>query len=499
MSLPITWDQVTKTLSKYHPKQIQPFTSLADEVSFICPVCGNTFSCVARQIWVKTRNSCGCLFKNRAGRRSEVTYGMVRAKLNNLELLGDYPDSKRVKNINKPGAHQFKCKCGKIFGDKTQLKGVYSGNTTSCGCVKIEKTKEANTLRRGKPITVKQRAVIEAKFAITKEQLNKVLDPGMVLNVSCDPMSTREPVECKCRCGRTFTARAADIARGFTQTCGCIKSMIELNLYDYVRSLVPDVIHNDRKAIAPKEIDVFIPSKKIAIELDGLYWHSEERLGVAAKRASQEKVNLIQAAGLTSLILYEDEWRDKREACEWLIKALLGLKEKVFARNCTVVKDGKDFIEKYHLQGTGRATVTLGLAYNGEIAAGASWAPVVASPGTWELTRYCVGPTAILGGLGKLLAAFRRLYPGPIITFSDNRFGTGRLYEATGFVKVGVVEPRYFYFQRHKAKRCHRFGFRKEELARRGWLQNNETEWECMQRMGYDRIWDAGKIKWFLK
>jgi hypothetical protein len=109
-----------------------------------------------------------------------------------------------------------------------------------------------------------------------------------------------------------------------------------------------------------------------------------------------------------------------------------------------------------------------------------------------------VGEMSIIGGLSKLLSAFKKTHAGDIITFSDNRFSTGHLYESTGFVQCGMVEPRYFYFKKSEGIRYHRFSFRKDELTKRGWLQEGETEWECMQRMGYDRVWDAGKIKWVL-
>lgn len=34
------------------------------------------------------------------------------------------------------------------------------------------------------------------------------------------------------------------------------------------------IIHNDRSIIKPKELDIYLPNKKLAIEYNGLYWHS---------------------------------------------------------------------------------------------------------------------------------------------------------------------------------------------------------------------------------
>lgn len=40
-----------------------------------------------------------------------------------------------------------------------------------------------------------------------------------------------------------------------------------------------EYIINDRKTIAPFELDIFIPTKRIGVEINGSYWHSEEMLG----------------------------------------------------------------------------------------------------------------------------------------------------------------------------------------------------------------------------
>jgi len=36
-----------------------------------------------------------------------------------------------------------------------------------------------------------------------------------------------------------------------------------------------DVVKKDRKILKPYELDIYIPAKHLAIEYDGLYWHSD--------------------------------------------------------------------------------------------------------------------------------------------------------------------------------------------------------------------------------
>ena len=60
--------------------------------------------------------------------------------------------------------------------------------------------------------------------------------------------------------------------------CGGGTSKSENEIYSYVCSLVgkENVIKKDRQILGKYELDIYVPSKKIAIEYDGLYWHSEE-------------------------------------------------------------------------------------------------------------------------------------------------------------------------------------------------------------------------------
>jgi DNA-binding CsgD family transcriptional regulator len=54
------------------------------------------------------------------------------------------------------------------------------------------------------------------------------------------------------------------------------KSCFEQQIVNFLRQdLNIDVILNTRKIIYPKEIDIFLPNYNIAIECNGLFWHSE--------------------------------------------------------------------------------------------------------------------------------------------------------------------------------------------------------------------------------
>jgi len=53
-------------------------------------------------------------------------------------------------------------------------------------------------------------------------------------------------------------------------------SQMERDLADFCRQYFPCLLTNNKEFIKPKEVDILIPEIKLAIEFNGLYWHSLE-------------------------------------------------------------------------------------------------------------------------------------------------------------------------------------------------------------------------------
>ena len=53
-------------------------------------------------------------------------------------------------------------------------------------------------------------------------------------------------------------------------------SIAETELSEFITSLNVDIVTNERTILNGKELDIYIPSHKIAIEYNVLYWHSEK-------------------------------------------------------------------------------------------------------------------------------------------------------------------------------------------------------------------------------
>lgn len=57
----------------------------------------------------------------------------------------------------------------------------------------------------------------------------------------------------------------------------------------YVKKYFPDAIENDRTVLSGKELDVYIPSRGVAIEYDGMFYHKEIRNDVLKNALCAEK------------------------------------------------------------------------------------------------------------------------------------------------------------------------------------------------------------------
>lgn len=329
------------------------------------------------------------------------------------------------------------------------------------------------------------------KVFTTKEEWET---PGVKkIRVACD------------KCGKS-TAKRADkplkVDELLCQKCAIAakSSRHEKEIANFVQSLGFEVERNNRRIFDGKEIDVWIPSKKLGIELNGLYWHSESKVG---KILHREKADLADELGITLLQFWDFEWDDKREIVQNIIKSKLGVFDrKIYARKCSVVDvspaDARNFCEESHLQGYANASIKLGLEFQGEIVSllTAGDARYNKADGK-EIIRFCNAPgTVVVGGFSKLL---KNVPSKTIVSFADRRISTGNVYTSNGFKLVESGAPCYWYFDKNKDSIYHRSKFMKHKLPTL--LEEFDpimTEVENMSANGYERVFDAGQLKFTL-
>jgi hypothetical protein len=264
---------------------------------------------------------------------------------------------------------------------------------------------------------------------------------------------------------------------------------------DYVCSLLDywGIVYERRYRKHRYEIDIFIPSKNIGIEIHGEYWHSIDVNPKGNKNYHFEKYREASSNGITLIQLFSTEV--KTEATKLLLKSKLGILERVYARNTEVSFEPKsdeivEFLNTYHPRGFVPSTYYITLRNQGELL---SVMTLLKAESELNLTRFS-SKLSVVGGFTKCLSLVKGQ---DILTFLDLRYSleSSNVYSKSGFDKVSFVEPDYMYF--FKGKLVHKFSMRKRQLLALGAI--GETESEMAESIKALRVYDAGKIKYILR
>lgn len=289
--------------------------------------------------------------------------------------------------------------------------------------------------------------------------------------------------------------------------CGNIMSNGETEIMELLKGL--GCQQRNRGILKGKEIDIFIPSLKLGIEYNGLFWHSED----SGKDNNYHINKLIECnkQGIRLIQIFEDEWINHREICESKLKQICGLNTnpKIYGRKCEIHEitdknEAYEFLDKNHIQGRTGFTVGLGAYYNSELVGVMTFKKE--KEGYWDLNRFATDINHQCVGIGgKLFKYFTRNYKcQEIKSFADRRWTTdpdNNLYTKLGFAFDSFVPPSYWYYNPRisKIERFHKFGFRKQHLNKQYGLPLTMTEREMTESLGYTRIWDCGLIKYIYR
>lgn len=214
-----------------------------------------------------------------------------------------------------------------------------------------------------------------------------------------------------------------------------VKYLLEIGVpYD-------DIKRRSRK-IGNIELDILVSSKNIAIEFNGDYWHTVDKVG---KKYHYNKSKICEDNNIRLIHVYEYQWNDpiKQLILKSIIKNALGLNEnKIYARKCVVkVLNGTDVVDFSNinsLHGHRNASVYLGLFYNDELVELMTFGhPFFARDKSidYEVIRSItkIGYT-VVGGMNKLFKYFINNYnPNKVLYYVDYNTHNGNSMANLGF------------------------------------------------------------------
>ena len=268
-------------------------------------------------------------------------------------------------------------------------------------------------------------------------------------------------------------------------------SYSEIELYN---SLQCDKRHNDRTLIYPLELDIVIDSIKLAIEYNGIYWHS------TLFKDHKYHINKTLACKEMGYQLFHIYETDDISIWKSMINNKLHLNTKIYARKCRIKQlnygDVNTFLKENHLQGECTSKINLGLFHEDKLVQVMTFnTPRFNKNYEYELIRLCsLKNYSVVGGASKLFNYFLKTFkPKSIISYANLRFSNGNIYKKLGFNCIGTSKPNYFYFKNGVLESRNKF--QKHKL--KGILETfdeQKTEEENMFDNGYLKIFDCGNL-----
>lgn len=474
---------------------------------------------------------------------NEIKNGKYNTFSENLYcyLYGEHSGCKECGNkckFNGIKYGYYEC-CSKKCSNKLKIKNINKKyNVKNISCLKFIKDKKKKTFNekygvdsvfKFKDVINKRNKTFKEKYdgyplknkeirlkINNKKKNNFINDCLNNIRIPCDiePLFdiesftniTDKNLKFKCKkCKSTFTDHLMWGSNPICKKCNP-NSLFENEIFDYLKyELKLNVEKNNRNVLNNLELDIFVKDYNIAIECDGLYWHSE--FYKKDKNYHLNKTKLCNEKNIRLIHIFEDEWLYKKEIVKNRLKHIFHKSEKtkIYARNCEIKeisnKDKNLFLEKYHIQGKDTSKIKIGAYHNNELVSVMTFGfyrkimNINKCDNEYELYRFCT-KYSISGIASKLFNYFLKKYnPNKIISYADRRWSNkNSFYEKLNFKLVSETYPNYWYIM--NGIRKHRYSYRKNNLKNILKIYNdNLSEVENLKNNKIYRIWDCGSFK----
>lgn len=235
-------------------------------------ICGNKTILKANQIVNGYVKSCGCLRSNRT--KEVLTKDLTDQKFGKLTVV------KKAGSCSNGVLWKCKCECGnETIVASSQLQ---SNKTKSCGCLQKE--------------IVSKRTLKD----LSGKHFGKLLVLGRDNDIYSASGHPRTVWKCLCECGNIISVAGAELRKGDTKSCGCLKSNLEYSITKYL--LHQNVYFesqkkfNDLKGIhnGLLSYDFYIPSYNLLIEAQGQQHYKPVKFGGQSDLLAKHKFECQQ-------------------------------------------------------------------------------------------------------------------------------------------------------------------------------------------------------------
>lgn len=286
-------------------------------------------------------------------------------------------------------------------------------------------------------------------------------------------------------------------------TCGSFKSgsIEQAKLFTLVKQHYCSAEQNNRKVLAPFEVDIWVPELNLGIEYHGIFWHSAKLISESDRQYHQKKYLLAKEKGI-KLIQIWSHWDETK--VKSLIAHHLHLDRRVFARQtrpAIIDKDvAKKFLNEHHLDNSIGGRISVGLFLGNELQMVAVFGKSRFSAGTELLRLSSRGGVTVVGGVSKIISFAKRVMNvDKIITFAKLELG-GTSYLKAGGIFLGYTPPAESWINLKTGRTLSRLAAQKHRLEYLlgEHFDKSKTGHKNLEDAGFRVFWSAGNAKFEL-
>lgn len=268
--------------------------------------------------------------------------------------------------------------------------------------------------------------------------------------------------------------------------CGCPKcvglvSKAEEEIKQFIlENFNIEILSNNRDILSDgKELDIYIPSLKVAFEYNGMIWHSE-RFGRNKDYHLNKTIDCLKQ-GIKLYHIYEYEWLNKKTAVKNNILQILRCAGNYSTNNdfnnkisLITEEEAKEFLDLFDVQGFTVSDLYVGCFIDKKLVSVLSLNKGKTKD-EWQITRFTTEYNSVSITIQrKLFSYFIENYkPLLIEAIVDRRWSNGELFEELGFQLIETLPVTFAYTR----------------------SPNEYLTALKIEREGFYKIWNCGYLK----
>lgn len=301
---------------------------------------------------------------------------------------------------------------------------------------------------------------------------------------------SKEKTWWECKKGHKFSTTPNQVQQGqWCSRCSHKTSKGQQEVFDYVVELFgkENILMRNWKVLGNRELDIYIPFKKVGIEYNGLFWHCDGSPGFRINWSFKKFRDCLDK-DVRLLTIYEDEWQNPNKKLIWqnIIKRKMNLFDviKLDEKDLTIKKIEFDnnvigFLNKFSLD-LGHEDIECGFVYGIFYKAKLISCCIIEKnqDNEYEIIRFVTDYNySIEEGNVKLIEYICNDIKGlanKLYGKSDNRYSLGSMYKELGFVEVSDIDEIGYYFTDYFVRylKCgERPLFKIEDCGHRKWVK----------------------------